>query len=113
MIYIFHLKLKFYDAASLNKVCRVCRVRTVKMNELQPRYEITRRDLAKDKALKYGAWTAPVLLSVVPAITLFIFSLFASGATTAMFVFFSLIALVVGLLLGLVVTGGILYYRSR
>lgn len=83
------------------------------MNELQPRYEITRRDLAKDKALKYGAWTAPVLLSVIPAITLFIFSLFASGATTAMFVFFSLIALVVGLLLGLIVTGGILYYRSR
>ncbi len=107
------MKLKFYDAASLNKVCRVCRVRTVRMNELQPRYEITRRDLAKDKALKYGAWTAPVLLSVIPAITLFIFSLFASGATTAMFVFFSLIALVVGLLLGLIVTGGILYYRSR
>jgi hypothetical protein len=83
------------------------------MNELQPRYEITRRDAAKDKALKYGAWSAPVLLSVVPAVTLFIFSLFASGATTAMFVFFSLIALVVGLLLGLIVTGGILYYRSR
>ena len=83
------------------------------MNELQPRYEITRRDSAKDKALKYGAWTAPVLLSVIPAVTLFIFSLFASGATTAMFVFFSLIALVVGLLLGLIVTGGILYYRSR
>lgn len=83
------------------------------MNELQPRYEITRRDLAKDKALKYGAWTAPVLLSVIPAVTLFIFSLFASGATTAMFVFFSLIALVAGFLIGLIVTGGILYYRSR
>lgn len=83
------------------------------MNELQPRYEITRRDLAKDKALKYGAWTTPVLLSLVPAVTLFVFSLFTSGATTAMFVFFSLIALVVGLLLGLIVTGGILYYRSR
>jgi VWFA-related protein len=34
------------------------------MNELQPRYEITRKDLAKDKALKYGAWLAPPLLSI-------------------------------------------------
>ena len=83
------------------------------MNELQPRYEITRRDLAKDKALKYGAWTAPVLLAVIPAVTLFIFSLLSSGATVAMFVFFSLIALVAGFLIGLIVTGGILFYRSR
>ncbi|MDQ3043005.1 MAG: hypothetical protein M3R11_11655, partial [Acidobacteriota bacterium] len=83
------------------------------MNELQPRYEITRRDAAKDKALKYGAWIAPVLLAVIPAVTLFIFSLFSSGATVAMFVFFSLIALVAGFLIGLIVTGGILFYRSR
>ena len=83
------------------------------MNELQPRYEITRRDVAKDKALKYGAWIAPLLLAVIPAVTLFIFSLFSSGATVAMFVFFSLIALVAGFLIGLIVTGGILFYRSR
>lgn len=83
------------------------------MNELQPRYEITRKDLAKDKALKYGAWTVPVLLSIVPAIAFFTLSLFAVGATTAMFVFFSLISLVVGFLLGLTATGGILFYRSR
>ncbi len=83
------------------------------MNELQPRYEITRRDAAKDKALKYGAWIAPVLLAIIPAVTLFIFSLFSSGATVAMFVFFSLIALVAGFLIGLIVTGGILFYRSR
>lgn len=83
------------------------------MNELQPRYEITRRDAAKDKALKYGAWIAPILLAVIPAVTLFIFSLFSSGATVAMFVFFSLIALVAGFLIGLIVTGGILFYRSR
>lgn len=83
------------------------------MHELQPRYEITRRDAAKDKALKYGAWLAPVLLSIVPAVILFVFSLFSSGATVAMFVFFSLIALVAGFVLGLMVTGGILFYRSR
>ena len=86
---------------------------TVKMNELQPRYEVTRKDLAKDKALKYGAWLAPVVLSVTPAVILFVLSIFASGATTAMFVFLSLIALVAGLVLGLIITGGILFYRSR
>jgi hypothetical protein len=83
------------------------------MNQLQPRYEITRRDSAKDKALKYGAWLTPVLLSLTPATILFIFSLFSSGATVAMFVFFSLIALVAGFLIGLLITGGILFYRSR
>ncbi len=82
-------------------------------NHLQPRYEITRRDSAKDKALKYGAWLAPVTISVVPAAALFTLSLFATGAATAMFVFFSLIALVAGFFIGLAITGGIFYYRSR
>jgi hypothetical protein len=84
------------------------------MNELQTtRYEITRRDVAKDKVLKYGAWLAPVTLSLVPAVILFALSLFATGATTAMFVFFSLIALIAGFVFGLIITGGIFYYRSR
>lgn len=85
------------------------------MNELQTttRYEITRKDLAKDKLLKYGAWLAPVTLSIVPALILFILSLPASGVTAATFVFFSLIALVVGFLFGLMITGGLLVYRSR
>ena len=63
--------------------------------------------------MKYGAWLAPVLLSVVPAAVFFALSLFVSGATTAMFVFFSLISLVVGFVLGLMITGGIFFYRSR
>ena len=84
------------------------------MNELQPRYEITRRDLAKDKALKYGAWLAPALLSIVPALAFFVLFLLSSGAPTAVtFLFFSAISFVVGLLFGLIITGGIFYYRSR
>ncbi len=82
------------------------------MNELGTKYEITRRDLAKNKALKYGAWLAPAALSLVPAIIFFALSLFASGVTAATFFFFSLIALVAGFILGLIVAGGILYYRS-
>ena len=83
------------------------------MNHLEPRYEITRRDLAKDKALKYGAWLAPAVLSLTPAVVFFVLSLFSTGATVAMFVFLSLIALVAGFVLGGIVTGGILFYRSR
>jgi len=84
------------------------------MNELQPRYEITRADLAKDKALKYGAWLVPALLSILPAIVFFILYLFSSATTTAVtFLFFSLISLIGGLLFGLIITGGIFYYRSR
>ena len=84
------------------------------MNELQTtRYEITRKDSAKDKLLKYGAWTAPVTLSLIPAAIFFALSLPSVGSTAAMFFFFSLIALVVGFVFGLIITGGILYYRSR
>ena len=63
--------------------------------------------------MKYGAWLAPVLLSIVPAVVFFTLSLFASGATTAMFVFLSLISLIVGFIFGLMITGGIFFYRSR
>ena len=84
------------------------------MNELQTtRYEITRRDLAKDKLLKYGAWLAPPTFALVPAIVLFILSLPASGAAAATFVFFSIIALIVGFIFGLIVAGSLLVYRSR
>ena len=43
------------------------------MNELEPRYEITRKDLVKDKALKIGAWTLPLVFSIVPALIFFFF----------------------------------------
>ncbi|CAN5618611.1 hypothetical protein BH24ACI2_BH24ACI2_11590 [soil metagenome] len=85
------------------------------MNQLEPRYEVTRKDLAKDKALKYGAWTAPVLLSVAPALVFFIlfFLLGSTPPAAATFFFLSIISLIAGFVLGLIATGGILYYRSR
>lgn len=84
------------------------------MNELQPRYEVTRRDLTKDKALKFGAWTVPIVLAIVPAVVFFVFFLFSGAAPTAFtFLFLSLATLVGGFILGLIFTGGILYYRSN
>ncbi len=84
------------------------------MNELEPRYEVTRQDLVKDKALKIGAWSLPVLLSLIPAVVFFVLYL-VSTATPMMatFLFLSLISLVVDFVFGLIVTGGILFYRSR
>lgn len=85
------------------------------MNELPIRYEVTRKDLAKEKALKIGAWSAPVLFSVLPALVFFVlFFLFGSTPpAAASFFFLALLSLVVGFFIGLIVTGGIVFYRSR
>ena len=85
------------------------------MNELPVRYEVTRKDLAKDKALKIGAWASPILLSVIPALIFFILFLFLGSTppAAASFFFLSIISLVVGFVLGLIVAGGLMFYRSR
>ncbi len=84
------------------------------MNELEPRYEVTRKDLTKDKALKFGAWILPALLAIIPALIFFALFLFSSATPTAFtFLFLSLASLVGGFILGLIFTGGILYYRSN
>lgn len=85
------------------------------MNELEPRYEVTRKDLAKDKALKYGAWTAPVLLSLIPALVFFILFILLGSTppVAATYFFLSIISLIAGFIFGLIVSGGILIYRSR
>lgn len=84
------------------------------MNQLEPRYEITRKDLAKDKLLKIGAWSLPVLLSVIPALVFFFFFLVSSlPAQAAVWLFFSIASLIGGFILGLIVSGGLMLYRSR
>ncbi len=84
------------------------------MNQIEPRYEITRRDLTKEKALKIGAWMMPALFAFVPALIFFTLFLFSSATPTAFtFLFLSLASLVGGFLIGLIFTGGILYYRSN
>ena len=88
--------------------------KAVKMNELEPKREITRQDLVKNKALQISAWSAPVLLAVIPAAVFFVLFLLSTVTpTAATFFFLSLISLVVGFIFGLLVTGGIMFYRSR
>lgn len=84
------------------------------MKEIQTRYEISRKDLTKDKVLKFSAWAVPVLSAIIPALIFFALFLFSTATPTAFtFLFLSLATLIGGFLLGLIVTGGILYYRSN
>lgn len=84
------------------------------MKELQPGYEITRKDVAKDKFLKIGAWSFPFLMPVIPAAIFFFLFLLASAPAQAAVWFFLLIAsLVGGFIFGLLISGGLMFYRSR
>lgn len=85
------------------------------MNELEIRYEVTQKDLVKEKSLRYGAIASPFLVSSVPAVTLFVLG-FIFGATppaAAVFFFLSFISLIAGFFIGLAVSGGLMYYRSK
>lgn len=84
------------------------------MNALEPKYEITRKDTAKDKALKIGAWSVPLLLSGIPALIFFIFFLLSGvPASAAVWLFLTIASLIGGFLLGLIISGGLMIYRSR
>ncbi len=85
------------------------------MNELERGYTVTRKDLVKGKALTFGAWASPFLFAFIPAIVFFIlYLLFGSTPPAAATYFFlSLISLVAGGFFGLIISGGLLYHRSR
>jgi hypothetical protein len=80
---------------------------------LQP-FEISRRELRKDAVLKAAAWSAPVLIPGIPAAVMFVasFLLAMSPPAMATALFFTFLWLVLGTLLGLGVTAGVLVYRS-
>lgn len=85
------------------------------MSDLEKRYEVTRKDLVKEKTLKYGAIASPLLISTVPALVLFVLG-FILGTTpplAATFFFLSFISLIAGFIIGLIVSGSLLYYRSK
>lgn len=81
---------------------------------LERPFEVTRKELVKDKALKHGAWLTPLLLSVIPALIFLVIGLLSSTPPTIAF-FFSLgfIALVTGFIFGLIISGILLYYRQK
>lgn len=72
------------------------------MNELETRYEVTKKDLAKGSRMKIAAWTAPFALSIVPFILFFV--LFLALDSIPLF-FLSIIFAVAGFIVGLIAAG--------
>jgi hypothetical protein len=84
------------------------------MKELQPGYEITRKDVAKDKFLKIGAWSLPFILPIIPALIFFFLFLFAVEPASKVVMFTLTVAsLIGGFVLGLIISGSLMFYRSR
>lgn len=77
---------------------------------LEKNYEITRKDLAKEKVLKYGAWSVPFLLPLIPSLILLLVGIFLGNPFFAALAFVWLIG---GFILGLITSGGLIIYRQR
>ncbi|MGI8668795.1 MAG: hypothetical protein ACR2J3_02995 [Aridibacter sp.] len=82
---------------------------------ISTKYEITKKDVNKDRLLKTTAVSLPVVLSVVPALAFFIMT-FIFGTTpplAATFLFFSLVSLIVGSIVGGIGSAATMMYRSK
>jgi hypothetical protein len=84
------------------------------MNELA-RYEVTSKDLAKGRNMKIGAVAAPLVLTVLPALVFTgLFILFASNPGAAIsLVFFGVLSTIIGLVIGLAITGLLVYRHTN
>lgn len=77
-------------------------------------YEVTKKDILKDRALKHIPWIAPTSLSIIPALIFFIASILTSDpASKVFFLFFALVSFIGGFFLGLVISLITIFYRSR
>jgi hypothetical protein len=77
---------------------------------LEKNYELTRKDLLKNKALTHGAWLSPLLIPGLPSLVMLLFGIFtASPFLLAL----SFVWLIGGFILGLIMSGGLLIYRQR
>ena len=85
------------------------------MNELPTRYDITKRELARGRNLKIAAFSAPVLLTVLPAtVTFVLFFLFGTTPpAAATILFLGLIITAIGFVKGMLISGFMAYRYSR
>ncbi len=84
------------------------------MDEIELRYDVSQKDLARGRNLKIGVWTAPIVFAGLPAIVFFTL-MFIFGATppvAAVFLFFGLIAAAIGLVIGIATSGYLAYRRN-
>lgn len=85
------------------------------MNDSLQKFEVTNKEIRKDKALKLAAWSLPPVLGLIPS-TVFFVLMFIFGVTppvAATFLFLSIASLIGGTALGLGASAGTLIYRSR
>src|SRR5687768_12989833 len=77
--------------------------------------EITPKELSRGKKLAVGAVAAPVLLTLVPAIITFVALLIGAAGppAAAVILFTGAIATVLGFIIGLVISGILVYRRSE
>ncbi|MEO6051099.1 MAG: hypothetical protein ABIP78_07185 [Pyrinomonadaceae bacterium] len=68
--------------------------------------DITAKDLARGRKLKIGAVTAPVLLTLTPAVITFLLLILTAGGppVAALMLFFGIVATVIGFISGVVIT---------
>lgn len=85
------------------------------MNELTGRYDVTAKELARGRNLKIGAVGAPLALTILPAVVfLVLFILFAGSPPVAVsLLFFGILSTVIGLLIGLGISAGLMYKHSH
>lgn len=85
------------------------------MNKIEPRYEVTKKDLAKGKRMKIAAWTAPFALSFFPFfLFIILFLIFGSSPpAAATFFFLGIISGIIGFIAGLVISGIFAYRYSE
>lgn len=84
------------------------------MNELETRYDVTKKDLAKGTRMKIVAWTAPFALAIIPFLVFFIlFLVFGSTTPVAATLFFlGIISAVIGFVIGSIISGIFAYRYS-
>jgi|SRR5688572_1533772 hypothetical protein len=85
------------------------------MSELTSKYDISPRDMAKGRNLKAGAWLAPFLLTIPTLVITFILVFFLAGSppVAATMFFLGLVFTVIGLFVGLILSGFFAYRYSN
>ena len=85
------------------------------MNELEPRYVVSNKELAKGRTMKIVAWSAPFALSIIPVLIFTILFVVFGTTPPLAFTFFSLglILAIAGFLIGLLISGIFAYKYSE
>ncbi len=85
------------------------------MDETISKYEITERELARGRNLKIAAWTAPLLLTLLPAILFTVLAfLFGTTPPVAFTIFvLGIVLTAIGFAAGIALMGFFIYRRSN